>query len=620
LQSPYWRLDEDHAQIAWHGLVRRLRTAAQPIIDILYHGAPRISLVLVSTQLISCGATTVGFMLITDILKHLLSEHDVPAVLRVETIPLLLLFVTHLVRIGMDAATDMAKVRLTPRVRRIAEERVIEASLRVDLANFDDPDFYDRLHRARDRGVLHIEYVTTCGIEVLMAIAGMTGAAVAISLLQPFLLPLLFLAVLPEGWATFARAKLQYAAMPKTIALTRSTEMMRNLATGRDEAAEIRANQAQTYLLLQYRSLATDLERHLVECGVAETKTMTRGHLLSGLGQVVAYLALGVMLYTDVLDFAVAGTAVIAMRNVGSALGRFVFVASEVIDKARYISDYRDFVETVARREDAATGTVRPTELEKIELAGVSFRYPGSSEPAVHNVSFSLLRGQTIALVGENGSGKTTLAKLIAGLYRPTSGCILWNDIDFGDIAPDVLADRIAMVLQDPVRWPRSVRDNIRLGRFDRADPEDRHLLQSSTDAGVTEFVERLPHGWLTLLSREFRGGRDLSGGQWQRLAVARGLYRDAPLVIWDEPTAALDPKAEHAVYASLQKLAQGRAVVLITHRLASIRSADRIFFLERGVLVEDGTHDELIERNGRYAELFRLQARLNGATAMEYT
>jgi ABC-type multidrug transport system fused ATPase/permease subunit len=170
------------------------------------------------------------------------------------------------------------------------------------------------------------------------------------------------------------------------------------------------------------------------------------------------------------------------------------------------------------------------------------------------------------------------------------------------------------MVQQLPIRWPRSARDNVRLGRHKRSDPTGEALTRAAQQAHALEVIERLPEGWETLLSREFTGGQDLSVGQWQRLAIARGLYRDAPLVIWDEPAAPLDAKAEYTVYESLRKLAADRTVILITHRLASIRNADRILFLECGSLVEQGTHDELLRINGRYAELYRLQAQLHGA------
>jgi ATP-binding cassette subfamily B protein len=403
--------------------------------------------------------------------------------------------------------------------------------------------------------------------------------------------------------------------MGTTIALTRQAQMMGELATQREAAAEIRANQAQAYVMSEYRQCALALERHLVGQGLAEARAATSGRLLAGVGQLGLFAALGGMLYARWIDLAAAGTAVIAVRSATAALNRLVLVARELFEKGLYISDYREFVDASLAATRAVGKRPLPKTPGSIELDRVSFRYPGTAAWAVREVSLQIEPGQTIALVGENGSGKTTLAKLIAGLYAPTDGCIRWSGADLRDIAPGTLADRIAMVQQEPVRWPRSARDNVRLGRHDRDDPRDQHLFASAAQAGVDDVVERLPQGWDTLLSRHFHGGQDLSGGQWQRLAVARGLYRDAPLVIWDEPTSSLDAKAEHAVYESLRQLARQRTVILITHRLASIRNADRIYFLERGALVEQGSHMDLLDRNGRYAELYRLQAMLHGDT-----
>jgi len=246
-----------------------------------------------------------------------------------------------------------------------------------------------------------------------------------------------------------------------------------------------------------------------------------------------------------------------------------------------------------------------------VTLHDVEFSYPGAAHPALRGVNLTLRAGQTVALVGENGSGKTTLAKLVAGLYAPTAGRITWDGRDTSEIDAKSLADRVVMVLQEPVRWPNDARTNVRVGRHDRVDPDDEWLRDAAAKARADEVVDKLPKRWETLLSKYFRGGHELSGGQWQRLAVARGLFRDAPLLIWDEPTAPLDAKAEFAVYESLRRIAAGRTVVLITHRLASVRHADQIYLLHEGELVEQGTHDELLAARGRYAELHELQARL---------
>jgi ATP-binding cassette subfamily B protein len=226
-----------------------------------------------------------------------------------------------------------------------------------------------------------------------------------------------------------------------------------------------------------------------------------------------------------------------------------------------------------------------------------------------------------VALVGENGSGKTTLAKLITGLYLPEHGTVRWDGVDTARAGLDDLLVHVAVVLQDPVNWPMTARANVRIGRLDHPDPDDGLLLDSARGSGTDAVVSGLPDGWSTVLSKEFQGGRDLSGGQWQRVAVARGLFRDAPLVVADEPTAALDARAEHAVFGTLRGRSgagSDRITVLVTHRLANVRTADQIVVLEHGKITEQGSHDELIALRGTYHELFSLQARAYGPEAID--
>jgi len=245
----------------------------------------------------------------------------------------------------------------------------------------------------------------------------------------------------------------------------------------------------------------------------------------------------------------------------------------------------------------------------EIALSEVSYTYPGSTEPAVDHVDLRIGAGEVVSLVGENGSGKTTLAKLIAGLYRPTEGTIYWDGIDTSGLEPADVRRSVASIFQDFVRYQLSALENIGLGEPDRVEDETA-ARAAAEQAGAAGFLEALPQGYQTILSREYADGRDLSVGQWQRVALARAFRRDAPLVILDEPTAALDPRAEHALFADVRRLLQGRSALLISHRFSSVRTADRIYVLEAGAVVESGSHDELMALSGLYSELFQLQAR----------
>jgi ATP-binding cassette subfamily B protein len=220
-------------------------------------------------------------------------------------------------------------------------------------------------------------------------------------------------------------------------------------------------------------------------------------------------------------------------------------------------------------------------------------------------VSVEIGQGEVVALVGENGSGKTTLAKVLAGLYRPEAGTVRWDDVSLLDVPGESLRERIAVIAQDHGHWPLTVRDNIIMGRL----LEESRLAAAAAASGADTVIADLAKGYDTLLARQFKDGAELSGGQWQRVAAARGFYRAAPLLIMDEPTAALDARAEYALFSSLRALAADRTVLLITHRLASVRHADRIYVLAHGRVAESGTHADLMALAGPYFELYTLQA-----------
>jgi ATP-binding cassette subfamily B protein len=308
------------------------------------------------------------------------------------------------------------------------------------------------------------------------------------------------------------------------------------------------------------------------------------------------------------LSLAEAGTAAGAVLLLGERLMNSVMSAAMLYEAARFLEDFTTFVDLAPTVQARRRRGAAPADFARLAVEDVSFTYPSADSPALSGVSLEVRSGEVVALVGENGSGKTTLAKLLCRLYLPHAGRIAWDGVDTASLDPDGLRARIAVIFQDFLHYALSARDNIGMGGHERLDDLD-GIVGSARQAGAHEFISALSAGYETVLGPEFHGGQDLSVGQWQRIALARAFFRDAPFVILDEPTAALDARAEHALFDRIRELLEGRSVLLISHRFSSVRSADRIYVLQDGRVTEHGTHDDLMAAGGHYAELFTLQA-----------
>ena len=608
---PYWRLSDEEIDQGG-SLVDRITLAIRPVVNIAMNAAPKTCAAICAMQIVSAIATISGLLLINEALKSLLGEDTNVERLESALPALILIFLVYAAKLLSDTFTAFLRAKLPPIARRVAETKLLEKGLYLPLTAFENAQFYDRLKRARDRGILHLEGSITSLIDAMSATFSVLAAVVALAALQPLLVPLLLLSLLPGGWGAMSAARVQYAGMVRSIALMRHVDMYKDLATGRAAAGDIRTNQAETFVIDNFAVVSGELETHLISIAREEARLKGIASALSGIGIVLAFVALGMLISGDLIALSIAGTAVIAMRTASASLGQLVATANELFEKALYISDFQEFLESATGEPDDQPDICAPSAPKSIELRNVEFRYPDSDRaPALRAIDLTIEAGQSIAIVGENGSGKTTLAKLLAGLFPPTSGKILWDGIDTSRMSLARRRSLISMVPQDPLHWPHSARINVEIGRT-AATGDDRNRFRYATDrSGAADVIDNLPNGWDTLLSREFRGGQDLSGGQWQKLAVARGLYREAPIIIWDEPTAALDAKAELAAYRSLREATKGRTSILITHRLTSVRGMDRILFLEGGHIVEDGSHEELIANGGPYAELFGIQSQL---------
>ncbi|MEV4891714.1 ABC transporter ATP-binding protein, partial [Nonomuraea sp. NPDC055795] len=508
-------------------------------------------------------------------------------------------------RTAVQAGAGWAQSRLDPQVSRLTEERLYGLTSRVELAAYDDPDFHDALQRARLRGVAMADSVVTSAIDVVTALVGLLAVAGVLGVLHPVLLPLLLLAVLPDAWAAVRSARMRYTTLYTLIPANRRKWIIAELLANRQPAAEVRSFTMRGFLLRMYDAVARAEQEVLLRLARRETLTRVVGESLGGLGSGLVYVALGVLLALGSIALAVAGTAVLAIRQGQSSLGNLMYATNRLYEEGLYFTDFLDFCDDAERRLSKPRPVEAPASFARICAHDVTFAYPGSGNPALRGVSIEVNEGEVIAFVGENGSGKTTLAKILSGLYEPDSGSVTWDDVDLRDVEPEALRMRTAVIAQDHTRWPLTARYNITMG----TDKGEEALEAAARVAGADAVIADLPHGYRTLLDRRFKDGQELSGGQWQRIAVARGFHRDAPLLICDEPTAALDARAEHALFERIRDHADGRTVLLITHRLASVRYADRIYVLDHGKVVEAGTHAALMSLNGLYADLYTLQS-----------
>jgi ATP-binding cassette subfamily B protein len=325
--------------------------------------------------------------------------------------------------------------------------------------------------------------------------------------------------------------------------------------------------------------------------------------VLAGTLVLVAWLALA-----ERISLAEASVAIAGIALAGSQLTSAGFAAGALAEAALYMDDYKEFRELLPRAEQARPAGAAPRGFHRLTVEGLTFTYPTGETPALEDVSLEVDEGEVVALVGENGSGKTTLAKLLARLYTPDRGSIRWDGVDVAHVDPDELRLGVAVIFQDFLRYHLPARENIGLGRHASMGDLDA-IVRAARQADADSFLRELRAGYQTMLGPEFLGGTDLSVGQWQRLALARAFFRDAPFIVLDEPTASLDARAEHDLFERIRTLLAGRTVLLISHRFSSVRTADRIYVLNAGRVVEAGTHAELMRAGGLYAELFSLQA-----------
>jgi ATP-binding cassette subfamily B protein len=515
---------------------------------------------------------------------------------------------TVVVAFAQTARVEQQRM-LTELVARHAVDQVLDVATRAELLDFDTPTFHDRLQRASVNAQIRPVNVASGVVGVVSAGCTIIGVGAALLTSVPLLVVVGLLGVVPT-WLVGVRASraIHHFAVAQTTTDRRRSYLYLVL-TDRDHAQEVRSYDSGAVLRAWHDELfgrkisaLRALVRTRLRLGLAGA-VLTAGVAVATLGLLLAMVASGR------LDLAEAGTAAAAVVVLGQRLQMLARSSASLYEAALFVGDFTAFVDDARPAPDSAAVLVQPRTVDHLGVRDVTFTYPGRESPSVRDVTLDVKRGEVVALVGENGSGKTTLAKLLGGLYRPDSGSLTWNGSPVDDDAQRMALRRhIAVLFQDFARYRLQAATNVGLGHHERLADDDA-IVAAARLAKIDGAITDLENGYRTWLGGDLQRGAQLSMGQWQRLALARALFRDASLVVLDEPSAALDPRAESELFDDVRQLCRDRAVVMISHRLASVCSADRIYVLSGGRVVEQGTHRELMGADGLYAELFALQA-----------
>lgn len=494
--------------------------------------------------------------------------------------------------------------------------QLMEHAAKLDLAQFEDPEFYDHLERARRQTVGRIALLSLLlsMSQDALTLLTLAGALIAYN---PWLLLLLAVAVIPSFLGETHFASLGYSLLFRWTPERRQLDYLRFVGASDKTAKEVQMFGLAPWLTERYRVLSQKFyeeNRNLsIRRGVVSA-------LLSILGTIGYYSAYIVILIRAVKGDITIGTLTFLAASFGrgrDVIQNILLSASNVAEQALYLRDLFVFLEMRPTIESPPNARLVPAKIQSgFVFENVGFRYPDSERWAIRNVDFALKPGERVALVGENGAGKTTITKLLARLYDPTEGRITLEGVDLKEYDLVSLRHAIGVIFQDFVRYDMRFDENIGVGEIDsvRADLEKTNgtppaITTAAENSLAASLLPRFSKGYQQMLGRRFEEGVDLSGGEWQKIALARAYIRDAQVLILDEPTAALDARAEYEVFLRFSELVAGRMAILISHRFSTVRMADRIIVLRNGKVEEQGSHEELLNNGGLYEELFTMQA-----------
>ena len=505
---------------------------------------------------------------------------------------------------GIDYSDSLLANRYTQHV----SVRVMEQASRLDLTTYENPLFYDRLERARVQATDRLAMIQQMGRLIQQVITTLVFSA-ALAWASPWLVLLLAAGVLPSFLGETHYAFLGYAKNFRQTPAKRQMDYLRQVAGSREGAKEVKLFGLNKFFTDRFQALANQIYRE--DVALSRSKLIIGGLLgiIGTLGYYGAYVYVIWRTLHSAYDIGQFTFLTTAIQQASSNLQQVFSTASGIADQALFLTDLIAFFDMKPTVQSNPNGLPTPKKIQRgFEFRNVSFTYPETERTVLKNFNLTLSPGERIALIGENGQGKTTVVKLITRLYDPTEGQILLDGIDLREYSLEDLHRHIGVIFQDFMRFEMTARENIAVGRVDQPHQQSDIELAAHKSLADT-VVSKLVGGYDQMLGRRFEGGVELSGGEWQKMALARAYLRDAQLLILDEPTAALDARSELEVFERFAELTAGKMALLISHRFSTVRMADRIVVLSGGRLIEEGNHQELMARNGLYASMFEMQA-----------
>ncbi len=534
---------------------------------------------------------------------------DAEAGLRVVLPYLLIEFVLIMASAGISQLRSLAEHVLHARYNLIINTRIIRKALSLDLSHFENADFYDKLQNARREADWRALQIVNGGFYLVQSIITLTSFAIILLRFNPWIALILFGATIPSFLAQSHYSQLSFRILSWRAPEARQLNYLEYVLTDYDSVKEVKLFKLGEPLLQRYNTLFWKFLRE--DQGIAQRRSLTAfaWGLLSTASYYLSYAWIVLQAVGRMITLGDMTLYLALFRQSQNTFEGLFDSISQLYENALFMSNLFAFLSLEPQMVQSTKPKAVPTKIQQgIQFRNVSFKYPGIDAYALRNVNLCIHPGEKLALVGANGAGKTTLVKLLTRLYDPTEGQILLDGVDLREYDLNELRQRIGVIFQDFVKYHLPARENIGFGQIEALADEPR-ILSASERGGAHSIITSLPQGYDTQLGRWFREGRELSGGQWQKIALARAFMRDSEVLVLDEPTASLDAENEYAIFQKFRELTEGKMAVLISHRFSTVRMADRIAVIDDGTIKELGTHQELVALGGTYARLFTIQA-----------